>query len=441
LAIQVDDMENLRYILSEWFENPLPAFIKRNVPTDILEEGFILSLAGVRRGGKTYTFYQIIDNLLQTVPKQNIIYINFEDDRLLPITGNEISEILNIYHQHYQYNDKFPIYLFLDEVQNIPNWDKSVRRILDHEKHVKIAITGSNSKLLSSEISTALRGRTLSSIIFPLSFPEFLRFKQIEIQYTENIAFSPQKNQILRLFNEYKEYGSFPQVVLSQKKNQILTEYFRAIFYRDIIERYQIRQIKVFENFLKLVIQSMASRFSFGKIANAMASLGQKVSKTTLIDYMSQVEAAFLAFQIPIWSNNVKDQLQYPRKIFLIDTGLRNAISFRFSDDHGRLLENIVFNQLHRRRENEIYYYANEQGQEVDFVVKQGIAVTNLIQVCENLADPETRKREIRSLVKAMHEFQMDSATILTHDEHGTESIQDKTITLKPVWLWLLEQD
>lgn len=432
-------MEKLRYIFTEWFESSIPSYIKRNIPSDIFENGFIVSLAGVRRGGKTFTFYQIIDELQQTVPNQNIIYINFEDDRLLPINGNEISELLNIYHQHYQYDEKFPLYLFLDEVQNIPNWDKSVRRIYDREKNVKIAITGSSSKLLSSEIATALRGRTLSHIIFPLSFPEFLRFKKFEIKKLDNILFSSQRNKILRLFNEYSEFGSFPQVALSKQKNHILQEYFRAIFYRDIIERYRIRQIKVFENFLKLVIQSMACRFSFGKIYNALASLGQKVSKSTLIDYMAKVESVFLAFQIPIYSYSVKDQLQYPRKIYIIDTGLRNALSFRFSKDSGRLLENIVFNQLYRQSENEIYYWANEQGLEVDFVVKQGISVIKLIQVCESLSEAKTKQREIRALLKAMDEFNLDSSIILTYNEHGTETIQGKHIIMKPVWLWLLE--
>ncbi|RMD89807.1 MAG: ATP-binding protein, partial [Calditrichaeota bacterium] len=334
-----------------------------------------------------------------------------------------------------------PVYLFFDEIQNIPYWDKSVRRIFDREPNVKLAITGSSSKLLASEISTALRGRTLSYYISPLSFKEFLRFKNVEIQTLDNIYYSPEKNKILNAFNEYLDFGSFPQVVLSEKKIQILQEYYRAIFYRDIVERYQIRQIKIFENFLKLVVQSMAGRFSYGKIADTLKSIGHKVSKSTLIEYMAQIESAFLAFQVPIYSYSVKDQLQYPRKIYVIDNGLRNAITFRFSSDRGHLLENLVFNHLHRQPANEIYYWANKNGQEVDFVIKKGTHITQLIQVCESLTDPKTKKRELRALVKAMDEFNLKSSLMLTYDEIGSELVNNKQITIKPVWLWLLEED
>jgi len=303
------------------------------------------------------------------------------------------------------------------------------------------AITGSSSKLLSSEIATALRGRTLSNYVSPLTFLEFLHFKNLEITTLDNISYSPQKNEILRLFNEYVEFGGFPQVVLSDKKIQILQEYFRAIFYRDIVERYEIRQIRIFENFIKLVIQSMASRFSFGKINNTLASIGHKVSKSTLVDYMAKIESAFLAFQVPIYAYSVKDQLQYPRKVYVIDNGLRNAVTFRFSQDRGRLLENLVFNQLYRRVGNELYYWADKNGMEVDFVVKQGTEVIELIQVCESLSVPKTRKRELRALMKAMSEFNLDSSTILTYDESGIETIDNKQVNIIPIWLWLLGKD
>lgn len=432
-------MDKLRYILAEWFASSLPSHIKRDIPENLFDNRHVVSLAGVRRSGKTYIFYQTIAQLRKTIPDSNIIYIDFEDDRLLPIDGNEIKELLNTYHQYFQCEQAFPVYLFLDEIQNIPNWDKSVRRIFDREQNVQLAITGSSSKLLSSEIATALRGRTLSHYVSPLSFQEFLRFKNVKIKNLDNISYSPQKNEILRLLNEFLEFGSFPQVVLSEKKIQILQEYYRAIFYRDIVERYQIRQIKVFENFIKLIIQSMASRFSFGKINNTLATIGHKVGKATLIDYMAKIESAFLAFQVPIYAYSVKDQLQYPRKVYVIDNGLRNAVTFRFSPDRGRLLENIVFNQLYRQADNEIYYWANKNGLEVDFVVRQGTSVVSLIQVCESLSDTKTSQREIKALNKAMDEFHLDSSTILTYDDSGKKTIDKRHITIKPIWLWLLE--
>lgn len=182
----------------------------------------------------------------------------------------------------------------------------------------------------------------------------------------------------------------------------------------------------------------MASRFSFGKMRQTLASISHKVSKATLADYMGQIESAFLAFQVPIYSYNIKDQLQYPQKIYIIDNGLRNAVTFRFSQDRGRLLENLIFNHLYRRIGNEIYYWVDKNGQEVDLVVKQGTAVVQLIQVCEGLTDPK-KVRELRALTNAMAEFDLDSATILTDNGLGTEKIDDKHIDIKPVWLWLME--
>jgi len=154
---------------------------------------------------------------------------------------------------------------------------------------------------------------------------------------------------------------------------------------------------------------------------------------------MKKVKAAFLAFQVSIYSYNIKDQLQYPRKIYIIDNGLRNAVTFRFAEDRGRLLENLVFCQLHRQRDYEIYYWANKNGLEVDFVVKRGTEITDLIQGCESLSDTRTKQREMRALLKAMDEFGLNTGTILTYDEFSTEKIDDKHINIKPTWLWLLE--
>lgn len=431
-------MEKLAYLLTEWFESTLPEIIPRDIKIDFTDDRFITTIAGVRRSGKTYTFFDAIKSLKQSHPASNIIFINFEDDRLLPIEGNEVSELLNVFRQRFDYHENKRIYLFLDEIQNIPDWEKSIRRIHDHEQQVKIAITGSSSKLLSTEIATSLRGRTISYSIYTLSFNEFLRFNTFELKDTTNIYYSSQRDQLIRHYNEYQQFGGFPDVVLSKNKTAILKEYFRAIFYRDIVERYNIRNIQLFENLMKLVVQTMSARFSYGKIQNVLASIGQKVSKATLVDYMAKIESSFFAFQVPIFSYAIKDQLQYPRKIYLIDPGIRNAVTFRFSDDSGRLMENVVFNHLQRQADTDIYYWANEQGYEVDFVIKNGMLVTDLIQVCERLHDDKTKKREFRALISALNEFNLDKATIITLNEYGDETVENKTIHIRPIWMWLL---
>lgn len=432
--------EKIRYILTDWFESKLPAFIPRDISAAILQEDLVFSLVGVRRAGKTFSFFQMIDELKTHAPSQNIIYINFEDDRLFPLEGNELKSLLEIYRENFNFDKAFPIFLFLDEVQNIDDWERTVRRFYDRERNVRIAITGSSSKLLSSEIATSLRGRTLSKVIYPLSFFEFLKFKNIEVGDLKTVKYSPRKNEILLCFNEYIECGGSPKVVLSKSKSEILREYYRAIFYRDIVERYEIRNIRLFENFMKLVIQSMSSLFSFGKIANTLSSIGFKVSKNTLIEYMKMLEAAFLAFAVPVFSYTVKDHLQYPRKIYIIDNGLRNSVCFRHSEDKGKLLENLVFLNL-IRTEHEIFYWTNTNGYQVVFVIKKGEDVIELIQVCSDVTDLKTRKREERTLLKAMEMFKLKEGKILTLDYEQSIDLKGKMINYEPVWYWLLKNE
>lgn len=233
------------------------------------------------------------------------------------------------------------------------------------------------------------------------------------------------------------EYGGFPQVVFEKTKTELLREYYRSIMYRDIIERNSIRNIALFENFLKLTVQNMSSRFSVGKTADVLKSIGFKVSKNTLIDYMKFIENAFLAFEVPVFSYKVKDQLQHPRKLYLIDTGLRNAVSFRFSEDTGRLSENVAFVELLRRHGSEIFHWKDLQG-EVDFVVRKEFQVVQLIQVCWAVNDEKTYRREINALIRAMKEFKMSSGLILTENTYEDKTIDGFFIQLRPLCLWLL---
>ncbi len=432
--------EKLRYLLTEWFEGDIPDLVPRSLPSGWRETRLVFALAGVRRGGKTFLFYQMIRELLQECSKENIIYINLEDDRLLPLEGNELSVLLDVFHQHFSHDSEHPVYFFLDEVQNIPNWEATVRRLHDKERGLRVFITGSSSKLLSSEIATALRGRTLSHTLYPLGFKEFLGFKGFEPGDVDRLAYSPRKNQLLRLFNEYMEFGGFPQVVLEKHKLELLREYYRAIFYRDIIERFQIRNVRLFENFLKLVVQSMSDRFSYGKAHNFLRSIGYPGSKTTLIEYMGMARSAFMCEEVPIFSYSVKDQLQYPRKIYIIDNGLRNAVSFRTSRDQGNLLENLVFWEL-KRRSKDVYYWSDKRGYEVDFLVRDGDQVEALYQVCYDVGEDRTRKRELKALAKAMGEFKVNKATILTYDYKGREELEGKEVVFVPVWRWILHHE
>jgi len=431
-------LEKLRYILSEWFESQIPALIPRSIPEGWLNTRLIVTLAGVRRSGKTYLFYQMIKHLRQEYPRENVLYVNFEDDRLYPIEGDEIAELMNVFYQHFRCDRNHPLYLFLDEVQNIPDWEVTVRRYYDREVSLRLFLTGSSSRLLSSEIATTLRGRTLSHVVYPLSFREFLGFRNFDPGDISGLRYSPRKNELLRLFNEYLEFGGFPQVVLEERKADLLREYYRAIFYRDIVERFEVRNVRLFENFLKLVVQNMSDRFSYGKSQKFLRSIGFPVSKNTLIEYMGMAKSAFMCEEVPIFSYSVKDQLRYPRKIYIIDNGIRNTVSFRFSADQGKLLENLVFWEL-KRRLKEVYYWSGRNGYEVDFVVRSGNQVEALYQVCYDIRTEPTYRREVRALIRAMDEFGLDQATVLTYDDFGSEEVGQKRIELIPVWFWLLQ--
>ena len=429
-------MEKLKYILQEWFEFQIPQLIDRRFPENLLNTNLILSIVGVRRSGKTYLGYQMIKKLRREIPISNIIYINFEDDRLYPLIGNELSILLDVYRQNFDFKRDCPIYLFLDEVQNIPGWERTVRRIYDLEKKVKIVITGSSSSLLPAKIATSLRGRTLTFELFPFSFVEVLKANKINFD-TRNIALSSKRHRIVKQLNAYIEFGGFPQVVLEENKVEILKGYYRAILYRDIIERYNIKNLRLFEDFLKVVTQNASSLFSYGKTYNLLKSMGLRLSKSTIIEYMEYIKSAFFAFEVPIFSYSIKDQLQYPRKIYLIDTGIRNAVVFRFSEDIGKMAENIVFLAL-KRKGKEIYYWKDSEGHEVDFVIKEGLKVTQLVQVCWEMDKSKTKSRELKAILKSMEEFNLEKGLVITRDYSGEEKIKNKRIEFIPLWQWLL---
>lgn len=437
-------MEKIKFYLRWWFDYKLPFYVEREFDSSIVDTNLIAVLVGARRAGKSTLFYQLIDSYKEKIPASNIIYVNYEDDRLAPLEGKELSGLLNVFRQNYTYDENYPIYLFLDEIQNLPGWDKTVRRLYDTE-NVKIFITGSNSKLLSREISTALRGRTLSSKVNPLSFTEYLKFNNIPVPDLNDLRYSGQKDKIIFSFDKYLKYGGFPEVVRAeneQLQERILQEYMNTIFYSDIIERYEIRQFKVMDIYLKMLCRQTGSLFSFGKMQNLLKSLGFKVSKNTLIEYLSYMEEAFFGKSIMIFSYSIKDQLQYPRKFYLVDTGLFTATTFIKERDYGRLLENLVFNTLHSRYDT-IAYWKDKRGYEVDFVLPDLLHTEGsfpLIQVCYDMKDEKTRKREIDNLVTAAKYFKVKTGLVITRDSWDEVVIDGIEIIEKPYFAWCSEE-
>jgi len=437
-------MEKLRYYIQWWFEYSLPEFIDRQLPHVMEVERLIPVFVGPRRSGKSTLFFQLIKQLRNTLPLENIFYINYEDDRLLPLDGKELSQLLDVYRQVVKFDVNQSLYLFLDEIQNVPQWEKILRRIHETEKNVRLFVTGSNSQMLGSDLATALRGRTLTFQILPLDFREFLDFKQHRVSDMEGLRYSSQKNQLLFYFDEYLNYGGFPEVVLTEQntlKEMILKEYIHTIFFADIIQRYNIRNVKLLDSFSKILLRQMGALFSLGKMASSLKSLGYKVSKNTLSEYTNYIESAFLGKSVPIYAYSIKDQLQYPRKFYLVDNGLFRAISFVQDKDRGRLLENSVFIHLFKKY-GDLFYWKSREGFEVDFVLPQLFGTPTefaLIQVCYDFTNPTVKNREVRAILKAAQVFKLNKALILTRDVWDEFQLEKVHITVIPFIQWALQ--
>jgi len=434
--------EDLKAVLVWWKRLRLPEMIGRELvlpasPTQVI------SVVGVRRCGKTYLLLNTVKQLLGKLKKDNVVYVNFEHERLRNLDAGDLEELLVAHREIFEPDEAKPVYMFLDEIQNVRDWDKWVRRIHD-ERRFRIFITGSSSKLLSREIATSLRGRCLSFILYPFSFTEFLKAKRYLFESPVEVQYSEEKGKVLKLLREYMEFGGFPEVVLEgdeEMKNRLLSSYFDTIFYKDIVERYGVKNLALLDDFLRYAINNFSSYLSLSKVEKYFKSTGIKCSKKTLANFLKYSEAVFFLFPLEIFSYKVKDRMQYSRKIYCVDTGIISRFAPKISENLGRLAENVAYLELRRRFEpprHEIFYWKDRSGREVDFVVKEGLRVKQLIQVCWDPGDEGTKKREVRGLLRAMEEFGLREGLVLTEDLEGEEKIGGRRIVYRPLWRWLL---
>jgi predicted AAA+ superfamily ATPase len=390
----------------------------------------IVSLIGVRRSGKTFELYNLINKLRKTINSNRILFINFEDDRLYPFSLELLNLLIESYYELYPQNRKNKIYIFLDEIQNIDGWELFVRRIHD-TLNAQIFITGSSSKLLSKEIATSLRGRTISYEVFPFSFKEFLNSKNINI----NLNSSNSVSYIKKHFDDYLINGGFAETFDEEAEVQkrILKDYLDLIVYKDLVERYSIKNQSLVRHLIKYLFVNMGTLVSFTKLFNQYKSLGYKVSKDTLFDYMSYLEDSYTLFTTPIHRNSVKEENRHPKKIFAIDNGFKKLFDINYSEDYSKLYENLVFLHL-RRKTNEIYYA--KQKQEIDFYVKTDQLY--LINVSYDINDPQTFERETSALLEGMNYYKVDKSILITAEREETYQTENKTIHIIPLWKWLI---
>lgn len=431
--------DKLKIILSEFQATPLPALFERELTVDLSvvrsPVAKIITIIGPRRAGKTFFLYQIMKKFLaEGADIRDFVYVNFEDERILPITAAELNLILDAWHELHDRGTR--PFLFFDEIQNVTGWENFVRRLVDQGHN--ILVSGSNSKLLSSDIAVALRGRTLTYALFPFSFREFLESRAIKLE--KNILYSPKRHRVQQLFENYLATGGYPEVVQlenDQTRTRILQDYFHAIFYRDLVERYRIKHFELLRQWLGILMMNIASQVSFRKIENDFKSRGMRISSSTLATYSRYVEDIFFGFFVEMYSESVRQRQINPKKFYLIDQGLHNYLTLAFSANKGRVLENLVYLEL-KRRSREIYYYRTKTGAEVDFLVRDETGV-RLIQVCYDLANIETANREKKALAQGMKELGLKTGLILTYSEKRDEEDEKGTIFLRPVWEWLLE--
>lgn len=431
------DKTVIREIIADFHQRDLPAF-KPRMADLACPENKIRCLTGIRRSGKTFTFYQLIADLLaQGVEKQRILYVNFEDERLLPLSPGEAAVILNAYYEMFPAYKGQKVFMFFDEIQNLLQWEKFIRRIHDNE-NAQINLTGSSSQFLSRDIATALRGRTLSYEIFPFSFAEYLRYKDIPSE-----DYSSQGRSLhVNAFEAYLYAGGFPEIAACAEefRLKILQEYFNLILYKDLIERYHLRNHSLIKYLLKFLLANNANLLSVHKFYGDAKSQGYKCSKDALHNYLSYLEDAHCFSLVPIFSESLRVRQVNNRKIYAIDHGLVTAMTHSRSYNTGRLLETMVYNQLRRTYGREqIFYYKTSTGQEIDFVALERGQVVELIQVCEQLNDPATKERETKASWLAMQELNLLNATIVTRDETDTLVQAGSSLRLIPFYRWASE--
>ena len=369
--------------------------------------------------------HQLIKKIAERNGVETTLYVNFEEPGFLPyLSLNFLDCIYDVYRE--RVNPSKKAYIFLDEIQNVPGWEKWVRAVYDKKENVKIIISGSSSKLLSSEFSSLLTGRVVNFVVFPLSFAEFLDFKGIRVP--DKVLKNDER--IIRYYlNEYIEFGGFPEIVLkkdNEVKKTVLQQYFESMIMKDVVERYNVRDVLSLKSAAVFGLTNVSKEFSFNSLRKFL-----KISLDTAKDYINYLEQAYILFQLPYFSYSPKEVMVRNRKLYAVDTGLRNAVSKTFTPDKGRLLENITYLHL-KRTKKDVYYWKEKR--EVDFVIN-GKTPIPINVTCSK----EDLKREEEGILNFLDRFKVKEGIIITDEEEKERKINNRLIRYIPVWKFLLK--
>jgi len=382
----------------------------------------ILAILGIRRCGKSVLSRNILEG-------ETVAYLNFDDESLYGIKAHDLNNVLKAFYE--LYGD--PSFIILDEIQNVPDWELFANRL---RRTKKVIITGSNSNLLSGELATHLTGRHTDFTLFPFSFGEFLNYNKFNLEDEKKFLYSTKAGAKIEDFlTKYILQGGFPE----NYKLNIAKTIFGDIIQKDVVRRHKIKNVSVIENLAKYLVSNFSQEISFNKLKNVFG-IG-KIE--TIKNYVKYIQDAYLIIVVERFSFKLKQQVISPKKIYCIDTGIINSIAFKFIENTGKLMENLVAVELFRRKSYwhndwEIYYWKDYQQHEVDFIVKDGPDVKQLIQVIYASGKDEIEKRETEGLIKGSEELNCKNLLLITHDYEDEIKIENKTIMCLPLWKWLI---
>lgn len=420
------DKQVLKQVIIDQANEPIPEHV---VPRwqyeqilSLVDNKQVIVISGLRRCGKS-TLLHMLRNAVQ----ENEYYINFDDDRLVQFSLADFDMLLEVFVELFGEQRTF----YFDEIQNIQGWERFVRRL--HNSGKKVFLTGSNAKLLSAELGTHLTGRHITVNLYPYAFSEYVLYKNVQILANKHLD-STQVALIKKYYAEFKQMGGLPEYLLSGQK-QYLQSLYENIMYKDIIVRNRITLEKPIKELVYYLASNNCKEFSY----NSLRKLIGVSSANTVSDYCHHLENSFLCFAINRFSYSVKEQINTAKKIYFIDQAMAEAVGFRFSEDYGRILENIVYLEL-KRLGNEIYFHKDKK--ECDFIIRDGYKIAAAIQVCASLSDVKTRQREIDGLLEALKIYELKEGLIITDDEEEIITLkyddQKYTIRVIPCWQWLL---
>jgi len=431
-------IEILKEIILDFQEADLSTGVPRRIEVTPVA-GKATVYIGVRRSGKSVFMFQLIKRLLDAgIPRQNILYLNFFDDRLYSLQHENPGVILEAYFSLYpEKKSTEKVYCFFDEIQVVSGWEPFIDRLMRTEK-CEVTLTGSSAQMLSKEIATQMRGRALSWEIFPFSFREFLDFKGI---ISDGPLSTKKRLTIQKAFEEYWETGGFPEVVGLDRmlRIKIHQEYFNAMLFRDLVERHDIAHPKAVKDLAHWLVENTAALYSINNLTGYLKSLGHNAPKSAISDYLEWFDDAYILFTVRIFDASLARANTNPKKIYFIDHALVTSVSSGILVNSGHLLENLVFIAL-RRITPDIFYYKNKSGREVDFIAQRPDRSRILVQVCESMADPQTRKREITALSEAMTELGLKEGSIVSRKDEEQLHVESGIINVVPVWRFLLSE-